>query len=329
MLTSDVRFEGWTTEDWLRLLRLFQPRSDVPTDTSRARGVLVVVHEDGVARKVLHTRKGRLNLKRFDWPVPIETLPETHDASLVLVLQVGALEELMERFGARVRRTDDLTAQFLTLMGAIGELIDEGRIDRFPRRLEGVPLPAPSVVHRALDTICPDHRTMVIGTYREGELSTALILRRRGRGFDVVAGPEAVRPRIGLVSGDWRRDHTHLAEAVAERYGALGFGCFADEVTFERLLRDGRAGTWSKAAAVRDVIFSPMPTAIGIALGLDGVRLAASGLRVVTDRLDALGVLSPLTERFRKRFGSAAGDRDVSRVLGFDPMEALRALLRR
>jgi hypothetical protein len=33
--------------------------------------------------------------------------------------------------------------------------------------------------------------------------------------------------------------------------------------------------------------------------------------------------------RARERLGSAAGDRDVSHTLGFDPLAVLRALLRR
>ena len=40
-------------------------------------------------------------------------------------------------------------------------------------------------------------------------------------------------------------------------------------------------------------------------------------------------MLEPFMAIARKRLGSAVGDRDVSHTLGFDPMAALRALLKR
>jgi hypothetical protein len=64
-------------------------------------------------------------------------------------------------------------------------------------------------------------------------------------------------------------------------------------------------------------------------LGFDGARYAAHGLRVLTNRLDPFGLLEPALQRARERIGSAVGDKDVVRILGFDPMAILRALLRR
>jgi hypothetical protein len=329
VFTADVRFEGWTTDSWLRFLRLFRPRASSYEEGTRPRGAVLCVHEQGRLRKVLHTHKGRLDPNSIEWPTPLSDIAGAFHASWVLSLERGALDEVMERFGARVERTHDLTAQFLTLLNVFGELIDEGRIDRFPKRLAGVPVPAPSVIHRVLDSICPDHRTIVFGTYRDGDLSTALVARRRGRGFDVIAGPEELRADVGLGSGDFRRDHSLLVQAVERRYGALSFGCFAEEATLERLLTDGRPGVWGKAVALRELILAPIPTAVGLALGLDGVRLATENLRVITHRLDALGLFEPALARMRKRIGAVAGDKDLARVLGFDPMAVLRALLRR
>jgi hypothetical protein len=81
--------------------------------------------------------------------------------------------------------------------------------------------------------------------------------------------------------------------------------------------------------AVRDIIVSPIPTAIGLALGFDGARYAFENLKAVTGRFAPLGMLDPVFAGVRRRVGSAAGGKDVATVLGFDPMAALRALLKR
>ena len=49
----------------------------------------------------------------------------------------------------------------------------------------------------------------------------------------------------------------------------------------------------------------------------------------MTNRLNPFGFLDPIFRVARARLGSAAGDKDVSKTLGFDPMAALRALLKR
>jgi hypothetical protein len=90
-----------------------------------------------------------------------------------------------------------------------------------------------------------------------------------------------------------------------------------------------RPGAWGRAVVVRDVILSPIPVAVGIALGADGARFALEHMKVVTSRLDPFGFLDPMLRTLRLRVGSAAGDKDVPAVLGFDPMAALRALLKR
>ena len=66
-------------------------------------------------------------------------------------------------------------------------------------------------------------------------------------------------------------------------------------------------------------------------------QLPALGLGVSTEygaadapgSLDVLGLVDPVFGRLRHRVGQAAGDKDVSSVLGFNPLAAIRALLRR
>ncbi len=325
MLTNDVRFEGWTHESWSRFLALWKPsapRED--REAERARGGLFVLHEAGVIRKIVHTKKGRLP-PGGPWPTPLAELAARHGASFGIAAERHALEEIMERFGARLRRHDDLTAQALTLVAIIQQMTAEGLLERWPRRLHGVPPPTQTVVLRALDSVCPDGKAVMLGLFEEGELHTMAVLRRKGRGFDVLAGPEEVLPHTGPLSGDWRRDDMYLARTVEEIYAPLALGVFAEVGTFRRLQREARPGEWGRAVAIRDVSVSPMPPAIALALGVDGARFAAERI----GRLPAVQRLGPLFTLLRETVGNAAGDTDLANVLGFDPLAALRALLAR
>jgi hypothetical protein len=71
-----------------------------------------------------------------------------------------------------------------------------------------------------------------------------------------------------------------------------------------------------------------MPAAVGVALGLDGVRYAFRGLRLLTGRLPPLAAIGPMLDAARSRFAKRTG-KDVTALLGFDPLAALRALLQR
>jgi len=327
MLTADVRFEGWTTEDWLRFLEIWKPRATESREATRPRGGILLIHEGGKLRKLLHTRRGRVEAIR--WPATLGELAREHDASWGLSAHTGALDEVMERFGARARRGDDLVAQALMLVQIVREMMAEGAIESWPSRLRGVPPPTEAMVRKTLDALCADGRAIALGIFDAGELHTAFVARRRGFGFDVVAGPDELRPAMGFLSGDWRRDYRHLARAVEERYAPLSFGCFSEVDTFKKLQMDARPGAWSRAVAVRDAILSPIPGAVALALGVDGARYAFEGMRAITSRLDPFGFVDPLLRSARGGVGKAAGTRDVTGTLGFDPLAALRALLAR
>ena len=329
MLTPDVRFEGWTTETWSRFLHLWKPRASPDRESTRPRGGLFVIHDSGRLRKLLHTQAGRLDPRATPWPASLEELCAQHQASWALSAHAGALEEIMERFGARARRHDDLVQQSLSLVQIAREMMIEGAIESWPRRLRGIPPPTDAMVRRALDSLCGDGHAIGLGMFKEGELWTAFVARRRGPNFDVIAGPDELVHHLGLLSGDWRRDYRHVVRAVEDMYAPLAFGCFAEVDTFRALQVDSRPGAWGRAVAVRDVVLSPIPTAIGLALGVDGARYAFENVKRVTERIAPLARLDPVLASMRARLGSAAGGKDVSHVLGFDPMHALRQLLRR
>lgn len=331
MLTADLRFEGWTHDSWTRFLSVWKPSAPPEREGARPQGGLFVLHRGGVVEKLLHTRLGRLPpgdafpAQSAERAALMPVLAEKHEASWVFCAERYALEEVMERFGARIRRSDDLTAQALTLVAIIQQMTAEGLLDRWPRRLHGVPPPTPNVIHRSLDALCPDGKSVMLGLFDGDELYVASVLRRKGKGFDVFAGPAEVVGKVGPLSGDWRRDSMYLARTAEETYGPLGFGVFSEVDTFRRLQREAKPGEWGRAVAIRDVSVSPMPPAIALALGVDGARLAAEKI----GRLPAIKRFEPLFSLVRDTIGDAAGDSDLGQMLGFDPLEVLRTLLAR
>ncbi len=344
MLTADVRFEGWTTEDWIRLVRLWQPRATPDREPTLPRGGLIIIHERGQVLKVLHTKRGRLDPSIVEPTAgggrelalalesgeaeTLERLAGDHNAAWALGMRLGGLDEVMERFGARSRRDDDLTEQSLKFIEIVHEMISEGAIATWPQRLRGFPIPTAPVARRALDALCGEGRTVALGLFDAEGLWTSLVARRRGAAFDLIAGPDELRPALGLLSGDWRRDYRHFAHAVEDRYGPMGFGCFAELSTFRALQTDTSPGAWTRAVAVRDIVIARMPVAVGLALGLDGARYALKGLIAVAGRIPPLAACAPMLATARKRFAKATG-KDVAALLGFDPLEVIRVLLER
>lgn len=330
MFSPDVRFEGFTATDWIRFLSLFKPRKQDggERDPERPRGGIVAVHSQGRLRKLLHTQAGRLRLSDLasDFPVPAEDLARRHKAGWAAVLEAGALDTIMDRFAQRCRRGDDLTTQTLHLLEVSRDEMLAGRLSFWPRRLAGLMLPTASMVRGTLDSVCPVGRSMVVGLFEEGELWTAIAIRRGSDGIDTILGPDEVRVDMGLLAGDWRRDYRHLLHAIHDRLGPVAFACSSEVTTLRRLLTDPTPGAWARAVAVRDVILSPVPGAVAIPLGIDAGRAAMSMFRSMVERLDPLGVAVPTAQALLDAVG---GEPEVTRVLGFNPLELLRRLVSR
>lgn len=330
MFAPDVRLNGFTTRDWQRVLELFRPRraDRRERDPDRPQGGIIAVHRDGKPVKLMHSQVGRLRIDEAtrDWPLDAEELARRHAASWALSLEWGALDDAMEELGASIRREHDLTDQLLIVAKALQEQRRLGRVDTWPNRLAGLPIPKATTIQRTLDTVCPAGRTLMLGLFDRGELWTSVAIRRSSRGIDLIMGPAELRDHLGLLSGDMRRDHRHLARAVAERTAPLSLGCFAEVETFRALEVDPMPGAWALAVAVRDVVLHPVPAAMAVPLGLDAGRAAFIALREVAGRLDPYGVLNPAIDAIRE---VASGNRDLEGVLGYNPLELLRRLLAR
>jgi hypothetical protein len=330
MLAADVRFEGFTHQDWVRVVELFRPRraAGKPRDPDRPRGVVIAVHDGGSLAKLVHSQVGRLRLDDLapDWPVSAEEIARRHHAAGAASIERGALEAVMDELGLRLRREDDLTTQWLTLLSLAQTQIHAGRIELWPQRLRGMPLPTKPMIDGTLDLVCPRGQTLLLGLFDHEELWTSIALRRGDDGIDRVLGPDPLRGELGLLSGDFRRDHRHLARVVAERVGTLSLGCFADYRTFLELEIDPTPGAWALAVAVRDVVLHPLPAAMAVPLGFGAGRAAFSALRDVASRLDPAGVFAPAMGAIRD---VAFGDKTLEDWLGFQPFELLRRLLSR
>ena len=285
MLTLDVRFEGWTATDWVRFLSLFRAPAPGGAGTEAPPpGGILAIHEDGRLRKLLHTRAGRLDPRNHPWPMPPAELAERHGASWALLLRSGALETLMERFGARARQGDDVFLQALVLTQIARELMGEGGVEVWPPRSFLPPLATHSVVMRTLRTVCPSGKVVALGLFENGELWTSVVLRRRDDGIDLVLGPDELRPAMGLLAGDWRRDYRHLVDAIEASAGPLATGVFAERETFLELAAERQPGAWARAVAVRDVVVAPLGGALALPLGVDAAYGLAETLRSVAGR---------------------------------------------
>jgi hypothetical protein len=334
MLTPDVRFEGWTPTDWARFLSIWKVER-VPVEAAAndeaPRGGLVLVHDGGRVRKALHTIDGRVDPLAITWPRALPELANDHHAAWIWAFHVGALEELMERFGARVRRGDDAVSQALVLFGAFRELLAEGAIASWPRKLEAIPIPTRAMIDRAVDAIVPPGRAVLLALYEDGELWTAAVARRAMGAparFDVLAGPAQLRREMGLVSGEFRRDYRHLVEAVEALYAPVAVSLHADASTFRSLITKAEAGDWARAVALRDVVLSPIPQVLALPLGVDATRGAVQFATRMAKQVDPIGVVQPLLQWVSHvmpelpQVGSRAAP-------GFDPLDVLRKLLAR
>jgi hypothetical protein len=270
VLTHDVVLEGFTHAQWTRLAEAFRPRPFVPREHSERvqedviaenvsvpAGGVVAVTSGSVLRKLVSTRTGRIDVREQPWPEALESLAARHGARWAAEISAGALDELADRFGERLAPGQDFLGQALIMLAVLRELEAERVITFWPFRTAEWPIPSERAVGRALDLLCPDGKALVIGVFEAGTLSTCLVARRCGSGFDRLVGPDELAGEMGLLSGDFRRDHRHLAAAVERRIGKIAVGCYGELGTFQALAGTREPGAWARAVAAQDVVISP------------------------------------------------------------------------
>jgi hypothetical protein len=333
VFTSDVSLEGFTHEQWTRLGDVWRPLEAPPPDAASGTpggGGVVAVTTGGTLRKLVSTRVGRLELREQPWPESLEALAARHGARWAAELSSGALDELMDRFGERLSPGQDYLAQWLEWLAICRELEAERAITLWPWRIGDLPVPSERAVGRALDLLCPSEKCLVLGVFEHGELSTCLVARRRGTGFDRLVGPDELKRELGLLSGDFRRDQRHVAAAVERRVGKIAVGCYAELATFRALAGAREPGAWARAVAAQDLVISPWMPAVALPLGLDAGRAAFRELSQLATQLGVGHFLSregPIAQALMSlERPSWLGD-DVRKFLGFDPWDLLVKLL--
>ncbi len=349
MISPELRFEGFDVESWTNLVGIFSPgvvermdnqpaTSDAPQvargETDRGRGALVmVVDRGGRILKAFHTSRGRIaDLANEQWSGP-EALPELtrqYGALRAFVVAEGAADEIAERLALRLQRGDDYATQWLAFARIFREMQEAGQVHVHPNPLGNVPVPTPGTLRRALDILLPDDHSVVLTVWSGETPYTTVALRRRRGSIDRVVGPDLITRWVGPLGGDFRRDHRVIVEAVSHALAPVHVGIFSQRRTLEELLRSAEPGVWAQATAVRDVIVYPTPPYLAIALGADAVRGVADVTRRFLGGIDFLAAVTPLTDIVRSRVAERVSEvASVSQTLGFDPLSALSAWLRR
>lgn len=345
MLTRDVRFEGFTHAQWVLLGEAFRPVTpdavSAPVEESPAEGAIAIPPRAGGViavttgtslRKLVGTRLGRLNPRAEPWPAPLEELAARHGARWAMELPTGSLEELADRFAERLKPEHDFLAQVLELLAVVKELEGERALSVWPWRIAEWPVPNERAVVKALDLLCPDEKAIVLGVFDGGELATCVVARRRGSAFDRIVGPDELRTEMGILSGDFRRDHRHLVAAVERSIAPVALGCFAELATLRALASSREAGAWARAVAAQDVVIAPWMPGVAVPLGLDVGRVALRGLRTLAESFGASHLLSregPIAQAVLGFERPPWLDQDLRAFLGFDPLKLLGRLLSR
>ena len=245
MLTKDVRVEGWTAEDWSRLLTLWKSSPD--SDPLTPRGGLLVIHSGGRLRKMLHTARGRIDKDAEVWPAPLPQLAAKHGARWVLAAPTGGLEKIAERFGARSRRDDDLSSQARLLLDIVRELLAAGILELWPNRIDRVALPSWPLFENTFEAIYPPGHLVLIALFHQGELFTSIALQRDKGGISRIVGPDDLRARLSFLSGDFRRDYRFALAAAEDTLGPVAFGCFSELAIFRTLQTERSWSAWLRA----------------------------------------------------------------------------------
>ena len=304
-----------------------------PAPLAPPSGGILAVREGQRLLKVSSTVKGRLPFPASGHATAKDLAVE-HSGAFAIVLSTIALEQFGDRFARRLTRGQSFHAQIEAFVEAMRELEREGEVELWPSPCAEWPIPTERAFASALDLVCPDGKVLVLGAFDEGELFTALCLRRRGPAFDAVMGPDRVRRDMGLLSGDFSRDYRYLSAAVEARLGPLAVGCYGELTTFRALSRDTQPGAWASAVATRDIVLTPVTAGLAVPLGVDAGRAALGLAKELVGRLGFLGaVRAPsafgalgLGPRLERAYALVEGD--VRRYLGFDPWRVLTRWLR-
>jgi hypothetical protein len=276
--------------------------------------------------KALHTVHGRVPHLEYRGPSDLPQLAARFGARRVIAIQQGAIEEVAARVAVRLERGDDYLAQWLVVARTVREMIDTGSIAVWPRPFAHLPIPTSGMVQRALDIVLPDDHAMTMVLWSGTQPWTGVVLRRRRGEIDLVAGPDLIARWSGPLGGDWRRDHRFVNEGISRVVAPVHLGLYGEVASLRRLLRNFEPGAWARAVALRDIIVSPTPPYVAVAVAADAARAVAQRASEWLGGTEALEKLASVARLVRSRVTEIAS---VTQTLGFDPLQALATMLAR
>lgn len=141
-----------------------------------------------------------------------------------------------------------------------------------------------------------------------------------------------MRPRMGLLSGQWSRDYRHVLTAVERELGPVYQGFFAEFSSLHTLLERDEPGSFARAVAVRDLIIAPVGPVVAVPLAVDTARATLRAAQRLVSRARASGRFdshrpwAKISDRVR---AASASGWEVADILGFDPLTLIKKLVER
>lgn len=276
MLDPGLRFEGFDTEDWTRLVELLRGRSG-----SREEAGLIVVHDQGRVRKALRT-EGPATLRSGDpWPQPLAAVARRETAGWVVALEAGALDAWMDWVGAHVEREHDLLDQLLVAWEGLRDLAVQGRLVTWPTAASSVPVPRRATILRAIGLVCPLGQSVVIAAWDGGKLWTSLAVRTSASGLDWMMGPESFRGPVEAAGSSPNALWSSLLHEVRACMGPVALGVAADKTQWDQIAGTTEVGAWAKAVVGGRILVEPMGRGLAVPLAVDASRMVVSTVRSV------------------------------------------------
>lgn len=323
MITEDFRFEGFDATAFKRLVQLV---GGTTTPPERMPGMLVIVRDaSGEPCAAMITGRGPVDIGAFEGPDQLAELCARLNVLAAVLIEDGALTELVESAADAMRFDEDYVQHWLSMVRATRALEDDGRILWWPRRSH-LPIPTPAMVQRALDLVLPPQRSFVIALWEGESLWTGCALERGERDLTRMVGPDFLLEWAGPLAGDFRRDHRAIRRAVSSAMAPVHLGLFAQREAFQALLRSSEPGAWAQAVATREIIISPAAPYVHVALGADALRAAGKRTAAALGGVDLASYIGPLATFARQRVGRVSS---LTSTLGFNPLSALASRLRR
>jgi hypothetical protein len=267
MLYKDVLMEDINVAQWRNAQTLL-------LDSAKERPRIVVLHDDGVVRKVAHSAGLPVNSPPSRVSSPSAAAQALYDANAADVDFVAVFERrAFDAYFAAVQDSWDIDEDLDVFVQRTYALLDD-----YPDGMLTYPQPARATLglqwrlgathQETLDAaraFVEPNSTIVLGVFDEGELWASLVLSFGEDGC--VMSVTTADPEETELSGDRTRIATDVVEWVRAKHGSCSLGLFLDRPFAEAFLTSA-----DKAAVLRDaskagaLLLSPVPAALARAL---------------------------------------------------------------